>query len=96
MLRAWNHAEGDDSGDLSVEPSVGSLGVGEAVAASTRVSLGRRARSRVRVRIVGIHSLAWVEAVEAWGVLLEVVVAGSSWVYNKLSCQFTRAATITA
>jgi hypothetical protein len=36
--------------------------------------IGRRARSKVRVHVVGSSLMGWLEALEAWGVDLEAVV----------------------
>ena len=92
MLGGRDVTEGGDSGELPREP----LCVGEAVAARTKVLLGRQARSKVRVRVVGWASLALVEAANAWGASIEAVVVGSSWPYNGLNMLLTRAAPITA
>jgi hypothetical protein len=38
------------------------------------MAIGRRARSKVRVRVVGSTFMGWVEALEAWGAELEAIV----------------------
>jgi hypothetical protein len=38
------------------------------------MAIGRRAWSKVRVRVVGSTSMGWVEALEAWGTELEAIV----------------------
>jgi len=52
------------------------LAPGEAVAARTVTALGRGGRSEVRVRVVGYHSLGWLEVTEDWGARVEAVVGG--------------------
>ncbi len=47
---------------------------GERQAIASQTGIGRRSRSKVRVRVVGETSMGWVEAFEAWGVALEAVV----------------------
>jgi hypothetical protein len=43
------------------------IGKGESHAKASLVGADIRSRSRVRVRIVGSSSLAWVQVVEEWG-----------------------------
>ncbi len=47
---------------------------GESQANSAQLTVGRRPQSKVRVRVVGCSSMGWVEAAEAWGAEVEVVV----------------------
>ena len=47
---------------------------GELQSIGARMAVGRRPRSKVRIRIVGSSSIGWVEAVEAWGAEVEAVV----------------------
>ena len=60
------------------------LFTGEAVAIASRLVLSRRARSRVRIRVVGESSVGWAEADESWGAALEAVVVGSSREFNEV------------
>lgn len=50
--------------------------VGEAVARESSMTLSRRGRSGVRVRIAGEGSMGWLEAAEAWGCRVEAMVVG--------------------
>ena len=50
------------------------IGKGEAHIKVSLVGTDRRSRSRVRVRIVGSSSLAWVQVLEDWGAYLKAVV----------------------
>lgn len=45
------------------------------------MSLSRRGRSSVRVRIIGVHSVAWGEMASQWGATVEAIV---SWGGNAL------------
>ncbi len=81
---------GDDNG----EPPVEELCVGEAVAASRTSVIGRRARSKVRVRVVGGSSVAWGEAAQAWGAEVEAVVATKPW-HSIISLTLARVCPIT-
>ena len=63
------------------------LEVGEAVAVKTRAVLGRQARSRIRIRVVGARSFAWLEAAMGWGATLEAVVVDHSWHCNQVKLQ---------
>ena len=81
-------------GDVNGEPPVEELCVGEAVAASRTSTLGRRARSKVRVRIVGGSSSAWGEAAQAWGAEVEVVIATKPWHFT-ISLMLARLCPIT-
>jgi len=47
---------------------------GECQAIASQTGIGRRSRSKVRVRVAGWTSMGWVEAFEAWGVALEALV----------------------
>ncbi len=47
---------------------------GKRQAIATQLAVGRRPRSKVRVRVVGSSSIGWIEAVEAWGAEVEAVV----------------------
>ena len=47
---------------------------GKRQAIASQTGIGRRSRSKVRVRVVGWTSMGWVEAFEVWGVALEAVV----------------------
>ena len=47
---------------------------GECQAIASQTGIGRRSRSKVRVRVVGWTSMGWVEAFEAWGVALKALV----------------------
>ena len=47
---------------------------GELIATAARMAVGRGARSRVRIRVVGASSMGWIEAAEAWGAVVEAVV----------------------
>jgi hypothetical protein len=38
------------------------------------MGVGRRSRSKVRVRVVGSTLMGWVEALKAWGAAVEAVV----------------------
>ena len=49
---------------------------GEVQAIAAQMAVGRRPRSKVRIRVVGSSSLGWVEAAEAWGEEVEAVVVG--------------------
>jgi hypothetical protein len=51
---------------------------GELQAITSQMGVGRRSRSKVRVRVVGLTSLGWVEALEAWGAAVEAVVVHST------------------
>jgi hypothetical protein len=66
VLRFWN--DGDPT------PSVATV---EAHAVISQTEVGRRARSKVRTRIVGSHSLGWVDVFEQWGAEVEAVVVSS-------------------
>ena len=72
--------EGDDSRD----PVQDQVLAGEAVAVKSRLILGRRGRSGVRVRVVGSDSLAWLEIAESWGCLVEAVVTSSPRELNEV------------
>ena len=72
--------EGDDSRD----PVQDQVLAGEAVAVKSRLVLGRRGRSGVRVRVVGSSSLAWLEIAESWGCLVEAVVTSSPRELNEV------------
>jgi hypothetical protein len=54
-----------------------SVATGEAHAIISQTEVGRRARSKVRTRIVGSHSLGWVKVFEGWGAEVEAMVVGS-------------------
>ena len=43
-------------------------------AINLQMAIGRRAWSKVSVQVVGSTSVGWVEALEAWGAAVEVVV----------------------
>jgi hypothetical protein len=60
--------------DEDLTPSVAS---GEAHAIISQTEVGRRARSKVRTRIVGSHSLGWVEVFKGWGAEIEAMVVSS-------------------
>ena len=47
---------------------------GKTHAITSQMAIGRRARSKVRVQVVGSTSMGLVEALKAWGVELEAVV----------------------
>lgn len=47
---------------------------GELIATAARMAVGRRPRSKVRIRVVGASSMGWIEAAEAWGAEVESVV----------------------
>jgi hypothetical protein len=51
-----------------------SVATGEAHAIISQTEVGRRARSKVRTRIVESHSLGWVEVFEGWGAEVEAMV----------------------
>ena len=71
------------------------LFTGEAVAIASRLVLSRRARSRVRVRVVGESLVGWAEAAESWGAALEAVVVGSNCEFNEVIWILTTATLIT-
>ena len=58
-------------------PTKSSLLEGEAQAITSRLGIGRRSRSKVRVRVVGPYSIGWIEVVEGCGASLEAVVVDS-------------------
>ena len=47
---------------------------GEAIAKMSGEGVSRKARSKVRVRIVGSSSIGWMEVLESWGGCLEALV----------------------
>ncbi len=81
-------------GDVHGEPPKEELCFGEAIAASRTSALGRRARSKVQVRIVGGSLSAWGEDAQAWGVKVEAVIATKPW-YLTISLTITRVCPIT-
>ena len=67
------HFEGLTSSENRGPSSLPSL-KGESQAISAQLTVGRRPRSKVRVRVVGCTSMGWVKAAEAWGAAVEAVV----------------------
>jgi hypothetical protein len=47
---------------------------GESIAIVAQMAVGRRTRSKVRIRVVGASSMGWIEAAEGWGAEVEDVV----------------------
>ncbi len=59
-----------------------SVSTGESHVIMSQTEVGRRARSKVRDRVVGWHSLGWVEVFEGWGAEIEAVVVRSPDYYK--------------
>jgi hypothetical protein len=53
---------------------IASVSKGELHALTSQTEVGRRARSKVRARFVGSHSLGWFEVLKGWGAEVEAVV----------------------
>jgi len=47
---------------------------GKSIAIAARMAVGRRPRSKVRIRVVGASLMGWTEAAEALGAEVEAVV----------------------
>jgi hypothetical protein len=62
------------SGTKDWGPTSSTIFQGKLQAITSRMGIGRRLRSKVRVRVVGESSLGWVKALEAWGASVEAVV----------------------
>ena len=58
---------------------------GEQVIVQEKRSVGRRGRNVVRVRVVGQHSLGWLESAWLWGSSVEAFVGGGSGVTRLIS-----------
>jgi hypothetical protein len=54
-----------------------SVSTGESHVIMSQTEVGRRARSKVRARVVGCHSLGWVEVLEGWGAAIEAMIVNS-------------------
>eukprot|EP00804_Cyclotella_cryptica_P005665 CCRYP_000031-RA/>CCRYP_000031-RA protein AED:0.42 eAED:0.37 QI:0/0/0/1/1/1/2/0/485 len=67
----WPVVENDDG--VKGE-STSHLFKGEAVAAATSLVIGRKTKSRIRVRVVGPRSIGWLEAAKLWGANIEAMV----------------------
>jgi hypothetical protein len=85
VLRFWN--DGDPT------PSVAT---GEAHAIISQTEVGRRARSKVRTRIVGSHSLGWVKVFEGWGAEVEAMVVSRLDHYKDIRQMLTTTPTMAA
>ena len=66
-LRTW----GDEG------PATPLVTTGESHVIMTWSEVRGRARSKVRARVVGAHSLGWVEVIEGWGAEIEAMVVCS-------------------
>ncbi len=62
-LRTWG-----DEGPATL------LTTGESLVIMTQSEVCGRARSKVRARVVGAHSLGWVEVLEGWGAEIDSMV----------------------
>ncbi len=47
---------------------------GESQVKTSQMGTERRSRSKIRVWVVGLSSMAWVEVLEGWGANIEAVV----------------------
>jgi hypothetical protein len=54
-----------------------SVSTGESHVIMPQTEVGRRARSKVRARVVGCYSLGWVEVLEGWGAGIEAMAVNS-------------------
>jgi hypothetical protein len=61
-----------------------SVSTGESYVIIAQTEVGRRARSRVTVRVVGSHFLGWVEVFEGWGAEIEALVVRSPDYYKDI------------
>ena len=59
---------------LDWDPLNSHLLKGEAMAKTSGEGVRRKARSKVRVRIVGNSSIGWLEVLESWGGSIEAMV----------------------
>ena len=69
--------------------------MGEQVAVLSHVVLSKRARSRVRVRVVGRESIGWADTANMGGVLLEAVVVTDVLADQEIVKQLTTTAPTT-
>ncbi len=60
------------------------MSTGESHVILAQTEVGRRARSRVSVRVIGLHSLGWVEVFEGWGAEIEAMVVRSPDYYKDI------------
>ncbi len=62
---------------------------GKLEAITSQMGVGRRSRSKVRVRVVGSTSMGWLEALEAWGAGVEAVVVHPTDEFKDIRCLLT-------
>jgi hypothetical protein len=55
-------------------PIISTILQGKSQAITSRMGIGRRPRSKVRIRVVGACLLGWVEVVKAWGASVKAMV----------------------
>ncbi len=77
-LRGW-----DDGGPTA------SLTTGESHVVSSQSEVRRRARSKVRARVIGANSLGWVKVLEGWGTEVEAVIVSSLDHYKNIRALVT-------
>lgn len=73
-IREGDGIKGNTERTLRRDPIQTSLLTGELISSSTAITLDRRRRSVVRVRIVGDASFGWLELAMAWGAQVEAAV----------------------
>ncbi|KAL3816710.1 hypothetical protein ACHAXA_009149, partial [Cyclostephanos tholiformis] len=76
------------------EGPAASLTTGEFHVINTQSEVRGRARSKVRVRVVGVHSLGWVDMLEGWGAEIEAVVVSSLDHYKNIRLLVTATPTM--
>jgi hypothetical protein len=73
-----------------------SVSKGELHALTSQSEVGRRARSKVRARVVGSYSLGWVEVLDGWGAEVEAMVVSRLDHYKDIRQMLTTTPTMAA